>query len=255
MIGRPGYNRHFYRQTGGSGPEGPCALAALVLEMVPVASAIDFGCGTGDWLAAFAANGVETIVGVDGDWVPRQVLKIAPEQFIARDLAKPWQLDRRFDLAVTLEVAEHLPESAAEGFVSLLVSAAPVVLFSAAIPGQGGTGHVNEQWPEYWASRFAAHRYAVIDTLRPAIWNDARLAPCIRQNMLLFVQQELLDRSPRLQDAQARTDDSRLSQVHPAEFARVTDPAQMSLRRSLEVLPEVGTAAWRRHTRRQRTSA
>src|ERR1700728_706973 len=254
MIGRPGYTRHFYRQTLGSGPEGPRALAALVLEMVPVTSAIDFGCGTGDWLAAFAANGVETIIGVDGDWVPRQLLKIAPEQFIARDLAKPWQLDRRFDLAGTLEGAEHLPESAAEGFVSLLVSAAPVVLFSAAIPGQGGTGHVNEQWPEYWASRFAAHRYAVIDTLRPAIWNDARLAPCIRQTMLLFVQKDLLARSPRLQDAQPRTDASRLSQVHPAEFARVTDPAQMSLRRSLEVLPEVGTAAWRRHTRRQRTS-
>jgi hypothetical protein len=62
---------------------------------------------------------------------------------------------------------------------------APVVLFSAAIPGQGGYGHVNEQWPGYWARMFDECGYGVSDALRWAIWNDERVEPWYRQNLLL----------------------------------------------------------------------
>jgi hypothetical protein len=86
---------------------------------------------------------------------------------------------------VSLEVAEHLPESRAASFVADLCRLAPVVLFSAAIPGQGGTGHVNEQWPGYWADLFGARGYSVSGALRWRIWNDCRVCNWYSQNMLV----------------------------------------------------------------------
>ena len=64
-----------------------------------------------------------------------------------RDLAQPLQIDRRFDLALSLEVAEHLPPECGSEFVQTLTDLSSVILFSAAIPFQGGTDHLNEQWP------------------------------------------------------------------------------------------------------------
>jgi hypothetical protein len=61
---------------------------------------------------------------------------------------------RTFDLAICLEVAEHLPPEAAEGFIDSLTRLAPVVLFSAAITFQVGNQHLNGQWPDYWATLF-----------------------------------------------------------------------------------------------------
>jgi 2-polyprenyl-3-methyl-5-hydroxy-6-metoxy-1,4-benzoquinol methylase len=65
-------------------------------------------------------------------------------------LIQPLDLEKEFDLVVSLEVAEHLPASAADQFVNTLVKHGKKILFSAAIPGQGGQDHLNEQWPDYW---------------------------------------------------------------------------------------------------------
>ena len=97
----------------------------------------------------------------------------------------------RFDLAISLEVAEHIPESSAEQFVTTLVSLAPVVLFSAAIPGQGGASHVNEQWQNYWALLFRDKGYFTVDWLRPLIWNNPKVAYYYSQNSLLFLTKEV----------------------------------------------------------------
>jgi hypothetical protein len=106
------------------------------------------------------------------------------------DVRRPFALPRRFDLAMSLEVAEHLPESSAAGFVESLVAAAPAVLFSAAIPFQGGWHHVNEQWPEYWALLFKQHRYFALDCLRSAFWDNPRTCWWYAQNMVLFLRHD-----------------------------------------------------------------
>jgi hypothetical protein len=95
-------------------------------------------------------------------------------------------IGRRFDLACSLEVAEHLSPSVADQLVLALVKAAPVVLFSAAIPRQGGTSHVNEQWASYWAEKFKRHGYVAIDCLRPALHGDRRVDWWYRQNALIY---------------------------------------------------------------------
>ena len=159
-----------------------------MLDALPgVASAIDVGCGVGTWLAALREHGVVDVQGLDGPWVSESQLVIPPERFRRADLSQPLDLGRRYELAISLEVAEHLPAGRADGFVADLTSLADFVLFSAAVPGQGGRGHVNEQWAEYWAERFARHGYVACDVVRPALWHDDSIAYWYRQNVLLYV--------------------------------------------------------------------
>jgi Methyltransferase domain len=178
-------------------------------------SVVDFGCGLGVWLETFARHGVDDHVGVDGPWVPRDALLFPQERFVVARLDKPLDLGRQFDLAVTLEVAEHLPEHRADVFVRNIVKHARFVLFSAAIPHQGGTDHVNEQWPDYWAERFAVHGYAVIDGIRPLIWSNSAVLPFYRQNAVMFAAPEALAAHALLERDRERTVEAQLSIVHP----------------------------------------
>jgi SAM-dependent methyltransferase len=190
-------------------------IVPLVIERVRPRSVVDLGCGTGVWLEAFARHGIEDYVGVDGDWVPRDELRIPAERFVAARLDRPLDLGRRFDLAVTLEVAEHLPEHRADVFVRNVVQHAPCVLFSAAIPHQGGTDHVNEQWPDYWAGRFAAHGYVAVDAIRPLVWSKPDVFAFYRQNVLVFATPQVIAERPLLAQDRERTVDAQLSVVHP----------------------------------------
>ena len=90
-----------------------------------------------------------------------------------------------------------MPPERGERFVADLVALAPVVLFSAAIPGQGGTDHINEQWQDYWARLFAKHDYVALDFLRLKFWNDSRIEWWYRQNIILYVRRDRVEADPR----------------------------------------------------------
>jgi SAM-dependent methyltransferase len=191
----------------------------VVMELVGPSSVVDVGCGIGTWLVEFQAAGVRDYLGVDGDYVNRDKLLIVPERFLARDLAQPFDVGRRFDLAVSLEVAEHLPPESAETFVASLTALAPVVLFSAAIPEQWGDGHINEQWPSYWQQRFASHGYVVVDCLRWRVWESPAMMPWYAQNMMFFVQRDRIGEFPRLASAFERAGEHPpLDIVHPNHY-------------------------------------
>ena len=164
-----------------------------VLETIlPMRSVIDVGCARGTWLREWQAQGVADVAGVDGDYVDRNRLQIDFRHFIVHDLAKPFNIGRQFDLAQSLEVAEHLPSTRGASFVSDLVALAPVVLFSAATPGQGGENHINEQTGAYWQTLFLRHDYLAIDCLRPILANDKRIATWYRYNLILYVRRDHL---------------------------------------------------------------
>lgn len=131
-------------------------------------------------------------MGIDGDYVNRERLLIDRTCFRPHDLALPIQLDQMFDLAISLEVAEHLPTRASGSFVESLVRAAPVVLFSAAIPGQGGTRHINEQWPEFWQELFGTFDYQCLDLIRSRIFLEPKVEWWYKQNVLVFMQRSLI---------------------------------------------------------------
>jgi SAM-dependent methyltransferase len=181
-----GYSRRFYatRQSGSSASAE--AIIPLLMAEFPVRSVVDVGCGIGLWLEAFARRGVADHLGVDGTYVARDMLHIAAERFRGEDLTSLTTLGRRFDVACSLEVAEHLPPRCADQFVGLLTDAAPVVLFSAAVPHQGGTGHVNEQWQAYWGALFAERGYVALDFIRPAVEGDRRIDWWYRQNVVVY---------------------------------------------------------------------
>ena len=194
------------------------SVVPLLLDWLEPASVVDVGCGTGEWLATFQQLGVGDVVGVDGDWVPRTDLHIPPDRFISHDLRQPLHLERTFDLAITLETAEHLPAESATIFVDSLVRLAPAVVFSAAIPFQLGTDHLNPQWPSYWASLFAAHEYEAIDSIRPLIWERPDIPYWYAPTMILFVRRDLLEASPLLRELHASRGGSPLPLVHPSYY-------------------------------------
>ena len=180
----------------------PQLLLPLVFERVRPRSVVDVGCGIGTFLQVCKDLGVSEVLGVDGDWVDRSLLfgHISPDEFRVVDLTSgsPLELPKH-DLAICLEVAEHLDESHAATLVQSLVAASDCVLFSAAIPGQGGQHHVNEQWPEYWAAQFAAHDYILADVIRPMVWAEPRISFWYRQNCFLAVnagKREMLGQFP-----------------------------------------------------------
>lgn len=160
--------------------------------------------------------GVEEVQGIEGPWLQPQNAEIDPKLIAIHELEKPFSLARMFDLVICLEVAEHLSPAVAESFVHTLTSHSAAVLFSAAIPFQGGTHHLNEQIPDYWARLFSEQGFATLDLVRPAVWKDDQVLWWYRQNVLLFASRDFVQMRPRLQ----RYCDPiwPLSIVHPSIF-------------------------------------
>ena len=180
-------------------------------------------CGSGSWAHAFSRQGVPEVMGVDGPWAA-EFNRDAP--FCAYDFGseptpfRPALPRETYDLALSLEFAEHVAPDRADAVVDLLTSLAPVVVFSAAAPGQGDTGHVNEQWPSYWAQKFQARGYEPCDFLRPLIWHDDKVRSWYRQNILVFFRGGV---PPELKARLAEEAVARLSApaplIHPEMFA------------------------------------
>lgn len=220
------YSRKVHLRAGETSVPSAKEMVPEIVRLIDPVSVIDVGCGTGAWLSEFRARGVEDILGIDYD-VSEEDLLFPREKFLRVDLTRPFSIPRRFDLAVCLEVAEHLPVVSAHGFIGSLVRLAPVVLFSAAIPYQGGTHHVNEQWPEYWEGLFGAHGYAAIDCLRTEFWTNPNVAWWYAQNTVVFVQRDRISNYPVLEAC----DTGRLvSLVHPLNYLSHADPARHGVR-------------------------
>ncbi len=212
------YTTSFYEEIRRGSTRSAEVIVPLMLGLLPVSSVVDIGCGDGSWLSVFRKLGVQDVLGLDGEYVDRNVLQIPQDRFQAVDLAKPFGLKRVFDLAISLEVVEHLPAESASGFVASLCGLAPAVLFSAAIPFQGGNHHINEQWPDKWAERFKEHKYVPVDFLRKRVWQNETVEWWYAQNTLLFVRPGLLESNIQLKAERERTTPDQLRLVHPRQY-------------------------------------
>ncbi len=193
MIQIPGqraarYDKAFYDDfTASSLRSGEIVLGAL-LQRYAARSVLDVGCGVGTWLKAASHHGVTTLRGFDGPWVDDSQLLIEPTCFTRINFeSAQWPDFGSVDLAMSLEVAEHLSATQGRLLVERLCKSAPVVLFSAAIPQQGGEGHQNEQWQSWWAKVFAEQGYKPTLFLRRATWSNPDVNFWYRQNMVLYV--------------------------------------------------------------------
>lgn len=180
------YSGDFYSYIDAGSRRSARVVASLLLPEIKIGSLLDIGAGHGAWAAEWLAAGVKSVLAVDGDYIRPDQLAVPKKNFRAHDLATPLDLKKRFDLVQTLEVAEHLPGDKAELFVDNLVRHGDVILFSAAVPHQGGEHHVNEQPPEYWRRKFAARGYQPFDFLRPRLTGRSDVMPWYRFNSYIY---------------------------------------------------------------------
>ena len=187
------YDEEFYKKMNeDTNYTAQRVLGQIVEYYYKPESIIDIGCGTGMWLyTAEREFGIKDICGLDGEYVPAQYRLIPDERFIAVDLeSTEFKINRKYDLAICLEVAEHISKNSAIEFIQNLCHASDIVLFSAAIPWQGGTNHINEQRLSYWERLFNENNYVLQDIIRPEIWNDEAIPRYYRNNIVIFCRTE-----------------------------------------------------------------
>lgn len=207
----------------------------MLARVLQPAGVLDVGCGAGAWCLAWQEQGVADITGVDGSHMRAAQLLFDAHAFREIDVSKPFDLGRQFALVQCLEVAEHLDRSASETLVDSLVAHAPVILFSAAPPGQGGENHLNEQPYGYWRDLFQQRGYVLHDFLRPRLARLKDLEPWYRYNLFLFVREDRAERLPS---------EVRSTRLDPASPVRDISPTFYRFRKWLlaRVSPRVVTA-------------
>jgi SAM-dependent methyltransferase len=245
MMQNEHYTESYYEGLQSGVTRSAEVIVPLILQLLPLRSVVDVGCGQGGWLAVFRKLGVEDVFGVDGDYIDRDALQIPQDRFHPADLSKPVTLTRTFDLAVSLEVAEHLPAECAGVFVGSLTRLASVILFSAAIPFQGGNHHLNEEWPDKWAELFKRCGYWAVDPIRRQVWENEAVEWWYAQNTMLFVRADLLEDIPALKAEFERTDPHQLCLVHPRQYLYLQSQYRETLLREakLRAHPAAGLKA------------
>jgi SAM-dependent methyltransferase len=208
------YDENFYRFLASFAVRSANQIVPLLSPVLPINSVVDFGCGQGAWLNIWRKSGAR-VMGVDGPYIKAKHLMIDANEFRAADLSRPIDLGRRFDVVQSLEVAEHLPPSHASEFIGTLTAHGPLVMFSAAVPGQGGEHHINEQPIEYWREKFRERRYVAIDCVRPQVIANLEVQHWYRYNILLYAEESYLATLPDRLLAFRVPEDQRLQNYWP----------------------------------------
>lgn len=184
------YDTEYYTK----GVEGPAARSAgamtdTILTDFKPKSVVDVGCGTGHLLMVLKDRGCD-VFGLEYSEAGLEYCRNRGLDVRKFDLEKDsFQDGRKFDVAVSVEVAEHLPASVADSYVGLLTRLSDRIVFTAAPPGQGGRDHVNEQPPEYWITKFAAHKFEQDHERTNAwrsTWRERDVQDWYHQNLMIF---------------------------------------------------------------------
>jgi SAM-dependent methyltransferase len=225
MASRNAYGEGFYDAQKPGSSRSAAVMVPEIVKLLEPQSVLDVGCGEGPWLAEFAKTGISECYGIDGPWVNPNRFSLGSSRLIQYDFAsaaRPFQakLARdRFDLVITMEFLEHVRSEVAPALIEYLASLSDTIIMSAALPLQGGTDHVNEQWIDYWVDLFQPHGFEPFDFLRPLFWDDSRIEPWYRQNAIGFFRnslpQKLVEASERAASARLRRP---LRLVHPEIF-------------------------------------
>lgn len=222
------YSAQFFDDQRGGSLRSAAIILPYLMQIFEPKSLLDVGCGQGTWLKNAMSLGMHDCFGVDGAWA-RPVLSVPQEVFGACDLSAPFDFGRTFDLAISMEVGEHLAAECADTYVGSITRHADAIVFSAAAPFQGGVHHVNEQWPSYWAKKFAQRGYRCFDFLRWRLWNDRRIAIWYRQNLLIFANHGNHDLIRRLEAREGEA--GPIDVIHPEIWHAVMNSKSLRLQR------------------------
>ena len=186
------YNKNFYDLQKINSYNSAREIVPCLIEYLNPKSVIDVGCGIGTWLKVFDENGIKDLLGIDGEYIDLNSFLLKKDIFVSHDISKNIALNKKFDLVISLEVAEHLPAESSDILVDTLTKLGSVIYFSAAIPFQGGTNHLNEQWQSYWANKFKVRNFLAIDLIRPMVWTNNNVQACYAQNGIIYIREDKL---------------------------------------------------------------
>jgi SAM-dependent methyltransferase len=238
------YGNKFYDGQQDRSDESARVVVPFIVTQLEPATVLDVGCGAGRWCAEFERKGVEAY-GIDGPWVDPKRFALEQNRFTPFDFGtasmpfRPKLPRQRFDLVTSFEFLEHINPDRAEALVDFLTSMSNVVVAGAAIPGQGGTGHINEQWPSYWRALFERRGFQAYDFIRPAIWAAEGVQPWYLQNSIGYFRGPVPERVRRSAESLALL---RLHEpasiIHPGLYALANDPQHKSVRQHASGLAE-----------------
>ena len=160
------YNASYYEHVEDAAVASAPGIATTIVETFDPADLLDVGCGTGAMMEAIRDLG-PSVKGLEYSSAALELCKkrgLDVTRFDIENDSHPFP-DRRFDVVISMEVAEHLPASVADRYVNVLCQSSDHVVFTAATPGQGGQDHINEQPREYWLEKFDAREFTVQDDL------------------------------------------------------------------------------------------
>jgi len=213
------YDKNFFKSKIGFSNYSARKFYNIIKDRLPkLDSVVDIGCGTGNWLLNFENFGTKKILGIDNFINDSSLLEFKKDQFLRHDLTQPIELNERFDLAICLEVAEHLPTKSSKILIESLTKLSDYILFSAAIPGQGGCNHINEQWQSFWTRLFKEYNFDCYDCFRPKIWTDEKIPFWFKQNSFLFINNNANHELSNYKNSQIFE-----NIVHPELFAHVSE--------------------------------
>ncbi|GAB4401304.1 MAG: hypothetical protein OHK0053_23840 [Microscillaceae bacterium] len=228
------YDICFHQSISEGSIQSAKVIVPLLHQIFAPKKVIDVGCGRGEWLSEWQKQGLQKIKGLNINTEKDIDLLIPPQHYQSFDLAKPYIPDESYDLALCLEVGEHLPSESANVLIGSLCKCAPVVVFSAAVPHQGGTGHLNEQWPEYWVRLFHEKQFICYDIIRPLIWENTKISFWYRQNMLVFIRNDGKSAfSPNISNIESNQ--QALNLVHPELFIQQVKKAENDLKQQADL--------------------
>lgn len=238
------YDEQFYMGQKEISRRSASLIIPYLQQLFNPKSVADVGCGVGTWLSVWKDLNVGEIIGIDGDYVDRSQLQINLEEFYPFDLTTPLAFDKKYDIVTSFEVGEHIPNEHSAIFVKNICSLSNIVAFSAALPGQGGTNHINEQWPHVWAQYFEANEFKPIDCIRNKIWNNNEIGYYYRQNIIIFVHISIYDQFKHLNEQQNLIEYSKfpLPLVHPITLQNAIKRNENLERKLLESRTDVRAA-------------
>lgn len=210
-----------------------------IINLFDVGSTLEVGCGNGHWTQVAIDAGVEDHFAVDGPWTDPKQLLFDSSHFRVANLEDGFAVSRRYDLAICLEVAEHVSAASSGKLVNSLVAASDIILFGAAVKYQGGHGHINEQRQSYWRDLFEQCGYQPFDLVRPKVWNNSGVHYWYRQNAFVYINSKCGSAIERAANYERDISDPKIffDAIHPEKYELMASYKAIALKRFLRALP------------------